>query len=150
MDIIQGKNYEINNLISKSGKFTAIEFQNTLINMANVYKNFSIANGDYIITSTKALEVVNGEQILDVEILMPVTYRMPVEETYTFKSKLKLTNALYKKVIDITKLQDTLNMMNQYIIEKKLQPITSAYLIQTKQNNQPCIEIYIGINPNIL
>ena len=150
MDMIQEQTYEIDNLVTQTGRFTAKEFQEKLINMVNTYKDFSIANGEYMITTTKSLEVVNGEQVMDVEILMPVSYRMPVEEPYSFKNKLKLTNALYVKVTDIAKLQDSLNMVNQYIMDNGLQPITSAYLIQTKQENQPCVEIYISINPNVI
>lgn len=150
MEIIQEQTYEINNLVTKSGKYKVSEFQKALVDMVNTFKDFSIANGDYMITATKAVEVIDGEQVMDIELLMPVSYRMPVDEPYAFKNKLKLTNALYIKLTDITKLQDTLNMMNQHIIDQKLQPVTAAYLVQTKQENQPCVEVYIGINPNVL
>ncbi len=150
MEITKEQSFEMNNLISKSGKFKVMEFQKALMEMVNAYKDFAVGNGEYMITTTKAIEVVDGEQVMDVEILMPVSYRMPVEEPYVFKNKLKLNHALYAKVTDITKLQDTMNEVNQYILEQKLQPLTSAYLIQTKQENQPCIELYIGINPNVL
>lgn len=150
MEIIQEQSYEINNLISRTGKFTLPEFQKTLIEMVNTYKDFSIANGDYVITTTKAVEMKEGVQVMDVEILMPVNYRMPVDAPYMFKSTLRLTNALYSKVTEVAMLQDNINQINQYIQDQKLIPITSMYLVQTKQNNQLCIEIYVGINPNIL
>jgi len=50
------------------------------------------------------------------------------------------------RTTDVNKLQDAINMINQYIIDQKLQPITSTYLVQTKKENLLCIEIYIGIN----
>lgn len=150
MEIISQQCYELNNLISISRKCTAAEFHKILVDMAKTYKDYSVENGDYVITTTKSLEVVNEEQVLDVEILMPVNYRMPVVEPYIFKNRLKLTNALYAKITDVTKLQDAINMVNQYILDQQLQPITSAYLVQTKKDNQPYVEIYIGINPNIL
>lgn len=150
MDILQDQSFEISNLVTQSGRFSVADFQKAMMGMVNAYKDFSVDNGEYMITTTKSLEVINGEQIMDVEFLLPVSYRIPVEEQYTFKNKLKLANALYAKVTDITQLQDTLNMVNQYILDNKLQPITSAYLVQTKQDNKPCIEVYIGINPNIL
>ena len=140
----------INNLITQSGKFKVKEFQDSLSNLVNRYKGFSKTNGDYIITTTKSIEIINGEQIMDVEILMPVNYLIPVEEPYVFKNKLKLTHALHVKVTDITKLQDTLDMVNQYILDQDLEPITSAYLVQLKEEDQPRIEIYVGINPNIV
>ena len=42
--------------------------------MVNSYKDYAANNGEYVITTTKSLEVVNGEQIMDVEILLPVSY----------------------------------------------------------------------------
>lgn len=150
MEIIQNQNYEISNLVTQAGKFSVVEFQKALMNMANSFKDYAINNAEHVITTTKSLEVINGEQIMDVEILLPVSYRIPVEEPYQFKSKVRIGNALYAKVTDVTQLQDTLTQMNQYILTNQFQPITSAYLVQTKQDNRPCIEIYIGINPNII
>jgi hypothetical protein len=150
MDILQNQAYEMDNLVSLAGRFTVKEFQQALMNMGNSFKDYSAFNGEYVITTTKSLEVIGGEQIMDVEILLPISYRMPVDEPYLVKSKIKLTNSLYAKVSDITQLQESLNQVNQYILTNQLQPITSAYLVQTKQDNKPCIEIYIGINPNMI
>lgn len=150
MDIILNQEYEITNLITHSGRFTVAEFQKNLMEMASSYKDFAVNNGEYMITTTKTVEFIAGEQVMDVEMLMPLSYRMPVEGPYQFKDKVRLTNALYVKVTDPALLQDTLNQVNEYIMENKLQPITSAYLIQTKQDNKPCIEVYVGMNPNLL
>ena len=150
MDIILNQEYEIDNLITRVGRFNVMDFQQALMNLVNSYKDYAANNGEYVITTTKSLEVVNGEQIMDVEILLPVSYRVPTDDPYVFKSKIKLSNALYAKITDPALLQDALNQVNQYILENKLQPVTSAYLVQTKQDNKPSIEIYIGMNPNIL
>ncbi|MDD4113276.1 MAG: hypothetical protein PHC56_09650 [Herbinix sp.] len=117
---------------------------------ARQFKDYMINNGETIITTTKAVEIVDSEQILDVEILLPVSYRIPCNEPFVFKEKIKIVNALYVREDDITKLQDTMNYMNKYILDNKLQPITSAYLVQSKQDNKMITDIYIGINPNVL
>lgn len=150
MNILSEQSYEINNIISRSGKFTATRFQGILMETAQKFKDFVANNGETIITTTKAVEIVDSEQILDVEILLPVSYRIPCSEPYVFKEKIKIDNALYFREDDITKLQDAMNKMNQYILDNRLQPITSAYLVQTKQDNKMITDIYIGINPNIL
>ncbi len=150
MEIMLNQQYEMNNLITRSGRLTVTEFQKNLMEMASSYKDFAINNGEYIITTTKAVEFIGGEQLMDVELLMPISYRMPVEEPYQWKDKVRITNALYVKVTDPALLQETLNQVNEYIAENRLQPITSAYLVQTKQDNMPCIEVYVGINPNVL
>lgn len=150
MNIQTERIFEIKNIISRSDKFTAHKFQEVLMDTAKEFKDYMINNGEIIITTTKAVEIVNNEQVLDVEILIPVSYRIPCSEPYVFKEKIKIDNALYFREDDITKLQDTMNKMNQYILDNRLQPITSAYLVQTKQDNKMITDIYIGINPNIL
>lgn len=150
MDILLDQLYEINNLITQSSRFTVREFQKALLNISSIYKDYSINNGEYVITTTRSLEVVNGEQIMVVEILLPVFYRIPVEDPYVFKNIVRITNALYAKVEEVANLQNALNEVNQYILDNKLQPITTAYLVQSKKENKPCVEIYIGLDPNIL
>lgn len=63
MEIISNQCYELNNLVSISGKYKAAEVQNLLIDLVKTYKDYSVANGDYVITTTKSIEIVNGEQI---------------------------------------------------------------------------------------
>ncbi len=150
MDIILNQEYEITNLISYPGHFTPTEYQKNLVEMMNIYKDYALKSDGCIITVTKSIEFVNGEQVMNVEILLPVNSYISVKEPYKFKDKIRLTNALYANVTDIARLQETLEQVDRYIMENNLQPITSAYLVQTKRDNTVCIEIYVGINPNIL
>lgn len=150
MEILLSRNYEINNLITRSGRFSSIEFPQIVDDLINEYKEYAINNGELIISTTKSIEIIDQMQILDVEVLLPVLYKLPVKTPYSYKSSIKLYNALYAKINDISKLQDAILETNQYIVKNNYQPITSAYLIQSKQNNNPCVEIYIGLNPNII
>lgn len=150
MNLLVEKNYEESNLIAISGKYNLNSFNQLVQDTVKLFKPYSKYNHEYIITTTKSIEVVNHEQIIDVEILFPITDRIQVQEPYTFKEQIRITNALYLKVDVIAKLQDAMNKINQYVIEKKLQPITSAYLVQTMEEGKAVVEIYMGINPNII
>jgi DNA gyrase inhibitor GyrI len=52
------------------------------------------------------------------------------------------------------RLQDACNQLNQYIMERRLQPITVGYNVTKKtdmlspENTE--IDVYVGISPNIL
>jgi hypothetical protein len=96
------------------------------------------------------MDIIEGKQIIDVEVLLPIAYRIPDDTPYEFKERIKITNALYTKVEQVERLNDAMNEVNEYMVSNGLQPVTSAYLVQTKQEDKPVIELYIGINPNIL
>lgn len=150
MNILLNQEFEVNNLVSQSAKFSTDEFQKVIQDMIINYKDYAESSNECIITTTKTIEIVEGKQILDVEVLIPIAYRIPIENPYVFKEKIKLRNALYAKVEQVEKLNEAMNEINQYILSNGLQPITSAYIIQTKQEDRPIAEIYIGLNPNIL
>lgn len=150
MNILLNQEFEVNNLVSQSAKFSTDEFQKVIQDMIINYKDYAESSNECIITTTKTIEIVEGKQILDVEVLIPIAYRIPIENPYVFKEKIKLRNALYAKVEQVEKLNEAMNEINQYILSNGFQPITSAYIIQTKQEDRPIAEIYIGLNPNIL
>jgi len=147
MEILLNKSFEIDNLIMHEGKFSVNELQSALDNITNVNREHLVNNGDIIISTTKSVSLVNGEQVMDVVLMLPVNDSVCTIEPYEFKRKFKLVNALYTKIEDPSLLQESLNFINEYITNNKLQPITSAYLVQKKQGG---IEIYVSINPNII
>ncbi len=150
MNILLNKEIEIKNLISQSGKFSTDEFQKVIQDMIIKYKDYADSSKECMITTTRTMEIVEGKQILDVEVLLPISYRIQIEQPYAFKEKIIITNALYAKVEEVEKLNEVMNEINQYILSNGLQPITSAYIIQTKEGDRPIAEIYIGISPNLL
>ncbi len=150
MNILLNQKLEIDNLISQSGRFSTDEFQNVIKDIIMRFKDYADSSKECMITMTKAVEIIEGKQILDVEALLPISYRIPIENPYVFKEKIKIANALYIKVEQVEKINDAMNEVNQYILSNRLQPITAAYIVQTKQEGRQIAEIYIGLNPNIL
>ena len=150
MNILLNQEIELNNLVTQAGKFSTDEFQKLIQNIIMNFKDYANGSKECVITTTKAVEVVEGKQILDIEVLLTISYRIPVEIPYVFKEKIKITNALYVKIEQVEKLNEAMNEVNQYILSNGLQPITSAYIVQTKQEDKHMFEVYIGLNPNIL
>ena len=150
MNILLNQSLEVNNLVSQSGKFPTDEYQRIIQDIIMNYKDYADSSKECIITTTKTMEIVEGKQILDVEVLLPISYRISVDKPYVFIEKIKITNALYAKVGQVEKLNEAMNEVNQYIVSNGLQPVTSAYIIQSKEGDKPIAEIYIGLNPNIL
>lgn len=142
--------FEIENIITRRRDVNVYEFQNSIIKMINDYSKYLTNNDIYAITSTHSVKMVNGEQILDTEIIIPISEERVLEETDIFKPKLKIANALHKRVEDVTKLQDALQEINNYLSSNEIQQITSGYLVQKNNYNghEISIDIYVGLNPN--
>lgn len=150
MNILLGQTYEMENLISREGIFSEDKFQDAIIEMKKQIKKYGVKNNKTIITTTKSVELLDNEQMLDVEILIPLNSRTPCSEMFTFKEKVKIVNALHVREYNIASLNNTMNQINNHISDHKLQPITTAYLVQMKQMDNIVTDIYIGINPNII
>lgn len=147
------KNQELNivNLLSYRGKVKQAEIENIGKEMESYIQNAGAKRVGNPITATYAIE---GDTI-DIELLMQIDMSIASTDKFVFKSQIKIINA----VIAAYKghpmgLQDACNLLNQYIMEHKLQPITVGYNVTKKtdmlnpENTE--IDVYVGISPNIL
>ena len=110
-----------------------------------------------IVTATFEIKNVNSQQILDMEILLPIDRAIEPSGEYRFKKVFHLVNAVYAQHRGSPALlQDTYNQMIAYIQENKLQQITAAYNVnvselQSSQSmDKMVIDVYIGVNPSLL
>ena len=98
------------------------------------------------------MEIKTGQTL---ELICPIDKKIESIERYVYKEKIKIVNAVmmsYKG--NPTGLQEACNELNKYIMENKLQPITVGYNVTKKIDildiNNAEIDVYVGINPNIL
>lgn len=147
------KNQELNvtNVLSYRGKVKQTELESLGKEMESYIRNAGAKRVGNPITATYAVE---GETI-DMEILVPVD--RPVESVgrYEYKERLLIVNAVMIEYKGHPEgLQDAMEQFNQYIIDNHMQPITVGYNV-TKKNDSLGqdnieLEVYVGINPNIL
>ncbi len=100
MNLKLNQQFVIEKLVGQKGKFTQERFQQILVELINKYKEVAVDNGERIVTTTKSIEVIGGEQILDAEVLLPLKEEIFVEEPYEYKKCIKITNALYARLED--------------------------------------------------
>ena len=142
---------ELNNLLSFRGKIKQSEMDRIGKDMDIKVKEAGAKRIGNPITATFGVE---GEYI-DVEVLIPLDMKIQNVGEYCFKDKLKITNAVvasYKG--NPAGLQRACNELNQYIVDNKLQPITVGYNVMKRISpidmESTEIDLYVGINPNIL
>ncbi len=150
-EIKLGQELVVENLYSIRSKMAQSELQSLGKKAEEIVKSFGATPKGSPITATFAME---GDKI-DVELLFPIDKEIPAKDGFVFKKMLKITNAAvagYKG--HPSGFQSACNDLNQYISEHQLQPITVGYNVTKKtdmlnlENTE--IEVYVGINPNIL
>lgn len=151
IEIKEKQELKAEKLLSFRGKVSQAELEVISRDMQNVITMHGAKAVGSAITATYAME--NG--ILDIEILVPIDKPMESVGRYSYKEQLHIVNA----VVAVYKghpagLQEAAEKLNQYMIDNQLQPITVGYNVTkrmdmlTPENTE--IEVYVGINPNIL
>lgn len=90
-------------------------------------------------TATFGVEENGGEQILDVEILVPLNNGVSFPDDYILKKEFRLYNAIYTRYEDNPMLiHNVIHRLVNYINEKKYQQVTAIYNVQLNelQNRQ--------------
>lgn len=150
-EIKTNQELEVNNVLCFRGKIRQNEIDKVGTDMEAKINTAGAMKTGNPITATFGMD---GEY-LDVEILQPIDKNIGSIGDYRFKEKIKIVNAVvasYKG--NPIGLQGACNELNQYITEKKLQPITVGYNVPKYINpvsiEDTEIDIYVGISPNIL
>ena len=146
-----GQTLELDNVLAFRGKLTQGEVQQIGKDMES---KIIAANARLVGNPIMATYVIEGEK-MDMELICPIDKKIESIERYVYKEKIKIVNAVmmsYKG--NPAGLQDACNELNKYIMENKLQPITVGYNVTKKIDildiNNAEIDVYVGINPNIL
>ena len=151
LEIKENQELNVANVLSYKGKVKQAELENVGKEMESYIQNVGAKRVGNPIVATYAIEGAT----VDVELLMPIDMIINSKDKFVFKNQIKIVNAVvaaYKG--HPIGLQDTSNQLNQYIMEHKLQPVTVGYNVTKKtdmlnpENTE--IDVYVGINPNIL
>lgn len=151
LEIKENQELNVTNLLSYRGKLKQTELENIGKEMENYIQSAGAKRVGNPITATYELE---GDEI-DIELLMPIDKSIESMDKFDFKNQIKIVNAVVASYIcHPMGVQDACNQLNQYIMERRLQPITVGYNVTKKtdmlnpENTE--IDVYVGISPNIL
>lgn len=152
--ILENQQLEVNNLISIRGKFKQDEIPAVMQKLKSYADMQGVRPVGGPISVTFAVEQTTEGMFTDTEIMMPVDGKAEGNEEFVCKEKLFLTNAVMLKYAgNPVMFQNACNELNAYIQEKGYMPITAGYTV-TKGADQLTgmveMEVYVGINPNVL
>lgn|SRR5574344_354612 len=151
LEIKDKQELKIKNIISYRGKINHEELENIGKDMENYIQNSGAKSVGRLITATYSSE----GNIIDIEILIPIDIKIESTDKYIFKEQLQIVNAVVASYKGHPKeLYKAIDELNHYIIKNNLTPITVGYNVTKKLDvidpRNAEIEIYVGINPNIL
>lgn len=152
-----GKEFKLENVLSLRKKMTQEEINSEMIKIGKFLQDNGVTKSGPVVNTTFAIETQNGQSILDIEILVPLDKKVELTGEYTFKPVFRIVNAVYARHEgNPVTLQNTYNDMLAYINQNKLQQITAGYNVQVKDvlpgmtPDEMIIDVYIGVNPNVL
>ena len=150
-EIKTNQELEVKNVLAFRGKIKPQELDGIVKDMEYKMKSVGAERIGNPITATYTVE----KDGIDVEVLLPINKEMDDIGAYKYKERIKIVNAVllsYKG--NPTGLQNACNELNQYMAEHQLQPITVGYNItkhiDTINVENTEIDVYVGINPNVL
>lgn len=151
IEIKEKQELNVKNLLSFRGKVNQTQLEEISKDMQNTIVKLGAKPMGNAITATFAIE----NAMMDIEILVPID--KPVESVgdYVYKEQLHIVNALMAVYEGHPiGLQGAIESLNRYMIDKRMQPITVGYNVTQKIDmlvpESTKIEVYVGINPNIV
>ena len=134
MKILVNQTLEMENVLSLKGKLTQLELNTAMQKIGVLLIEKDVNKNGNIASTTISIEVVDGEQVMDIEILVPLDKEIDLPKEYTFKKKILITNALkISHIGDPSLMQNTVNKLNLYMLDNNLVPITSGYNVTIKE-----------------
>lgn len=150
-EIKRNQELEVKDVLSFRGKIKPQELDAVVKDMECKIKEVGAERIGNPITATYMVD----KDGIDVEVLLPISKGLDNIGEYKYKERIKIVNAVllsYKG--NPVGLQNACNELNQYIVDNQLQPITVGYNItkhiDTINVENTEIDVYVGINPNVL
>lgn len=153
----QGRELRLENVLSLRKKMDRSEINVEMMKIGKWVNDNGLKKAGPIVTATFGVENVDNQQILDMEILVPIDRAAESSGEYRFKEVFHLVNAIYAQHKgNPALLQNTYNKMVAYLQDNRLQQITAAYNVNVSELqpgqslDEVIVDVYIGVNPSIL
>lgn len=151
MDIIENQYLSVDGLLSYKTRSTYSKLEKLIRHIADSLEYLNNKQNGNIIFSLRENTGAEDDKIIDLEFLVPVEKAFESNEFYVFKPKLRIENALkVRHVGAYSDLYRTKNAMQAYILENGFSPITDFYYSVICNDTVGMVDIYVGINGNIV
>ncbi|MBM7615048.1 DUF5085 family protein [Alkaliphilus hydrothermalis] len=128
INIETGKELKLENVLSLRKKMTEMDVHQEMVKIGKFIEDNGIVKTGPVITATFTVEQANGQQLLDMEILVPINKKIGNIGGYKTKDIFHLVNAIYARHHgNPNLLQNVYQEMIGYMQRNNLQQITPGY-----------------------
>lgn len=151
MEIVEKQYLSVESLLSYKARTTYEKLNKLISHVDEILPLLGLKRvGNTLFTITEN-KYGCDKPILDVEILIPIDNAFKSNEYYVYKPKVVLTNALKKRCsYNFTDMLEARTEIQQYIYMNERKPLTEFFYRIVESGNMEAVDIYIGINENIV
>lgn len=156
-EILTNQKLYMKNVLSFRDELSPYELQRKMESVSSFIESGSYKTTGPSVSATYNVEQRGNEQILDMEIFIPLDKPFTPPEGWEYKSEFRLANLVsIRHYGDPADMQTTANSLMEYLQENGLRPTTCAYNVTVQEPESPTdidqmiVDIYIGVSSNIL
>lgn len=144
------------NLLSYRIKVKSSEVNSQFNKFKSFLEQNRVVRKGPLITTVHNVDQIPQEPELDIELLVPVECGTDIPKEYKIKSKFRLVNAISARHQGERRgLEAISKSLLDYISNNQLVQITSVYFVYlsddfSQVNNDPVVDVYIGVSPCVL
>ncbi|MEE3497577.1 MAG: DUF5085 family protein [Ruminococcus bromii] len=152
MEINQEEIYLVEQVITYRGKVNNKLLNNVMEQLFSAINDAGLKINGSTITAIHSIENDCGDQIIDIEIIVPINGVMTSTDEFVYRDRFEINNALMFRHIGNPQTMNTeMQEFNQYIKNNNFKPVTPFYNVTVRSASSPSeidniiMDIYVGV-----
>lgn len=155
MEINQKNIYSVEQVITYRGKVNNKLINNVMSQLLSVINDTGLKINGPTITAIYSIENDCGDQIIDIEIVVPINGIMTSTDEFVYRDRFEISNALmFRHIGNPLTMNTEMQEFNQYIRDNDFKPVTPFYNVTVRSASSPSeidniiMDIYVGVKSN--
>lgn len=152
MEIVRKEIYSVENVLTFRGKVTQETMNSKMMKIEEAIKKANLKVSGSVINTIYSVENEGNTQLVDFELIIPISGVMESVDEYIFKDKFVIENAvMFRHIGNPQTINSEMESFVQYIKDNNLKPVTPFYNITVKGAMKPSeldemiVDIYVGV-----
>lgn len=155
MEINQKNIYSVEQVITYRGKVNNKLINNVMSQLLSVINDTGLKTNGPTITAIHSIANDCGDQIIDIEIVVPINGIMTSTDEFVYRDRFEISNALmFRHIGNPLTMNTEMQEFNQYIRDNDFKPVTPFYNVTVRSASSPSeidniiMDIYVGVKSN--